>query len=271
MKEPPETLDVTAVLDPSPRYAGTSHDDATARAMGYRAALVPGAFVYGHVTRMAVQGWGEDWLARGHARVRFRRPVHNGDALRVARGPLARDDAGWSAAVTVTQRDTGAVVLDGGFGLADRPPAPPAALPRRPRFDPPMELVPGGIAPGLELGSAETVLSRALVEQSLADFHETLPIYAGRGLIHSGCLLRKTMGDALGNLILPMPVILAGAEVRNLAPAPMDESYATSARVTRAWESKGKHFFESEEWLFAGSGTVVARHVRQNLYAVTGG
>ena len=56
MREPPERLEVTAILDPSPAYAGTSHEDATARAMGFRAALMPGVIVYGHAMRLAVRG-----------------------------------------------------------------------------------------------------------------------------------------------------------------------------------------------------------------------
>ena len=49
-----EPFEVTAFLDPKPRYEGTSHEDSTARAMGFRAALLPGVFVYGHAMRQAV-------------------------------------------------------------------------------------------------------------------------------------------------------------------------------------------------------------------------
>src|SRR5690606_38218693 len=57
-----ERFALTARLDQNPRYRGSSHDDAVARQLGYRAALIPGAFLYGHLTRLAVRRWGEDWL-----------------------------------------------------------------------------------------------------------------------------------------------------------------------------------------------------------------
>jgi acyl dehydratase len=268
MSDWPTRLEVTAILDPRPRYIGTSHDDDTARAMGFRAALLPGVFVYGHATRLALLGWGEDWLARGRARVRFRRPVYRGDPLVIERGPAERDDRGLMAAVTVLHGETGEVVLDGTIGLSDRAPAPPADLPLIPTFEPLLELRPGTAEAGLILGSSETVLSRELVTESLADFHETESIFVDRGLIHSGCLIRKTMGDVLGNLVLPMPVIFAGIEVQHLTPVPVGANCRTSARITRVWQTRGKHFFETEEWLIADA-KPVARHLRQNLYAMT--
>ncbi|AZQ68430.1 hypothetical protein EF888_15605 [Silicimonas algicola] len=264
----PERLEITAVLDPRPRYRGTSHEDETARRMGFRAALLPGVFVYGHATRIALTGWGEDWLARGRAQVRFRRPVYNGDPLVVTRGELEREENGWTAEVAVAHAETGEVVLAGSIGLADRAPDPPKDLPLLSTFEPRLELQPGTAREGLQLGSEETILARDLVEESLADFHETESIFADRALIHSGCLIRKTMGDALGNLVLPMPVIFAGVGVQHLATAPVGVEYRTSARITRTWETGGKHYFETEEWLLAGDRPVV-RHVRQNLYAIT--
>ena len=266
MADLPERLEVTAILDPRPRYAGTSHEAETARAMGFPGALLPGVFVYGHATRPAVIGWGGDWLARGRASVRFRRPVFHGDPLLVERGPLARGADGVDAPVTVTNTATGAVVLDGSVGLADRAPDAPELAPAA-RVVPPVALVPGGVPVGMTLGSDPGTLDAETVRESLADFHETETIYAERGLVHSGCLIRRTMGDALGNVSFPMPVIFAGLSVAHLAPAPIGATYRTAARITRAWEARGKHFFETDEWLLA-DGRPVARHVRQNLYAM---
>lgn len=268
MRDWPTSFEVTAILDPRPRYKGTSHDDATARAMGFRAALLPGVFVYGHATRLALFGWGEDWLARGRAQARFRRPVHAGDPLVVERSAVERDADGQTAKVTVTNAETNEIVLDGTISLPDAAPETPSDLPLLPTFDPRLQLHPGTAEAGMQLGSGETVLTPGMVTESLADFHETEAIFAERQLVHSGCLIRKTMGDALGNLILPMPVIFVGLEVQHLAPVPVGAACRTSSRITRAWESRGRHFFETEEWLIA-DGRPVARHLRQNLYAMT--
>jgi acyl dehydratase len=200
--------------------------------------------------------------------VRFRRPVYNGDPLVVQRGPVERGAGGLMATVTVTNPIAGEVVVHGTIGLPDRTPEPPADLPLLPTFAPRLELRAGSAEAGMQLGSTGTVLDAGIVAESLADFHETEAIFAERGLVHSGCLIRKTMGDMLGNLVLPMPVIFAGAEVQHLAPVAVGAVCRTSSRITRVWESRGKHFFETEEWLVA-DGVPVARHLRQNLYAMT--
>lgn len=269
MADLPKSLELRAVLDPSPCYRGTSHDDETARAMGYRAALIPGAFVYGHATRLAVQGWGMDWLSRGRAEVRFRRPVYNGDPLRIERGELREDADGPVADVTVTQMETGEVVLDGTFGLVREVPVMPSEFSVLSLPEHPVALVAGSVPVDVPLGSARTVLTREMVRQSLADFCETEAIYAERDVIHSGMLLRRSMSDCLANFVLPMPVIFAAARVQNLGVAPVGATYATGSRVTRVWEKRGRHFFDSEEWLIAEGIGAVARHVRTNLYAVS--
>jgi hypothetical protein len=261
-----DSFEITASLDWRPRYEGTSHEDATARAMGFRAALLPGVFVYGHATRPALRRWGRDWLARGTADVRFRRPVHAGDSLRVLVGADERRAGEIIATVSIMQVESGTVVLEGTVGLADAPPTPPD-LPLLDPLEPRRVIHPGAVPEGLALGSVAQTLTAETVAESRADFRETEPILAEDGLIHSGCLIRKTMGDALGNLILPMPVIFAAVRVENMAPAPVGASYRTSARITRGYEARGKHFIETDEWLLA-DGRPVARHVRQNVYAM---
>ena len=262
----PERLEITARLDDSPRYRGTSHDDATARAMGFPAALIPGAFVYGHMTRMAVIGWGLDWLSRGSAGVRFRRPVFNGDPLVVTRGAMIRDDAGLAADITVENTTTGETVVTGRLGLPDRAPVPPAGLHAGPLGDK-RPIGPGDIAEGERPGSRRMVLSEALVGESRAAFAEDHPIYAERGLVHSGMLLRQTMGDTLANYALPVPVIFAGAEVQNFAPVPVGAEVSSAIEVTRTYIRNGRHYFESTEYLLIDGQRPAARHVRQNLYA----
>jgi hypothetical protein len=263
----PDRFEVTAVLDPSPRYVGTSHEDATARAMGYRAALVPGAFVYGHVTRLALMIWGEEWLSRGTAQVRFRRPVFAGDRLSIQRGPLTETGNGIEAPVSVIEMSSSTVVVDGTIGLANTPPIVPADLAILPLPVVRTVLSPGAVPVNRPLGSTVTVMGADIVNQSLRDFHETSDIYSAKGLIHPGMLLRRTMGDTLANFDLPMPVIFAGAQVQLLAPARVGQSYATAARILRTWERNGKHYFDSEEWLLCDA-TPMARHIRTNIYAV---
>ena len=64
----PQSLCVHVTLDDAPHYKGSIHEDAVARARGYKAALLPGAFVYGHVSRVrSVPG---AWIGRKRGRCR---------------------------------------------------------------------------------------------------------------------------------------------------------------------------------------------------------
>ena len=54
---------------------------------------MPGAFVYGHISRVAIEAWGAAWAERGAMCARFRRPVYNGDGLTISCGAALRGGA----------------------------------------------------------------------------------------------------------------------------------------------------------------------------------
>src|SRR5919107_3295118 len=101
----PRRAEIPIRLDDSPRYKGSVHDDEVARRLGYKAALVPGAFVYGHMSRLAIEAWGKDWARRGAMFARFRRPVYNGDVLAAEASALERSPDGLRAAVSMRNED----------------------------------------------------------------------------------------------------------------------------------------------------------------------
>ena len=186
------------LLDDSPAYAGSAHDNATARRMGYKAALVPGAFVYGHVSRLAVDAWGMDWIARGSIGTRFRRPVYDGDRLTLRANELARTDDGVRADLQIINAN-GEEVVSGWIGLPDEVPTAPrvADLPMLPRPDPPPVVTAGRMQVGSRVGTLQAVLGEADMRASLAAFDETHPIYARERVVHSGCLVRLAMRDTV--------------------------------------------------------------------------
>lgn len=263
--EPAERLDLTARLDDNPRYRGSSHDDETARAMGFRAALIPGAFLYGHVTRMAVRAWGMDWLERGWAQVRFRRPVHSGDRLSVERTAFAERSGRLEAEVAILSGAEREISVTGHIGLPTAQQRPPADLPITVPPDVPPESGPDVVVAGRPLGSRPRVLERDVIRKSLADFNETEEIYGDGFHAHSGLLVRQTMGDTLSNMRFPVPVVFVSVEVQNYAPVPAGATIITSGRIAAAYERKGRPYFDSEEYLIA-NGRPAARHLRVNLY-----
>ena len=265
----PVEATVEARLDHNPAYAGSAHDTATAQRMGYKGALIPGAFVYGHATRLAVGAWGMDWITRGSIGTRFRRPVYDGDRLTLRAAELVRTEDGVRAELRIANTD-GEEVVTGWIGLPDECPAAPdvADLPMLPRPDPPPAVAAGGMQAGSAIGTQEAVLGEADVRASLAAFAETHPIYTREGVVHSGCLVRLTMRDALRSFAFPMPVVFVAVEAQHFAAARPGQRMGTSGIVTAAYARRGRHYFDSEEYLVADGQHVVARFRRINLYAV---
>lgn len=59
------------------------HSDEVARSFGFKGALVPGVTVFAHMTQPLVERYGETWLARGLAEVRFAKPAYDGELLTI--------------------------------------------------------------------------------------------------------------------------------------------------------------------------------------------
>lgn len=59
------------------------HSDEVAARFGFAGALVPGAAVFGHMTRPLVDALDTDWLTNWTGDVRFLKPAYHGDALTI--------------------------------------------------------------------------------------------------------------------------------------------------------------------------------------------
>jgi acyl dehydratase len=267
----PRTLSVDIALDDDPRYKGTMHDDAVARAARFKAALVPGAFIYGHVSRLALMAWGPEWARIGAMSTRFRRPVYNGDVLTITAGALASVDGYRRADVSVENEDGEAVAV-GWVAMPRSAPQPPAIvdLPILPLPAAPEPVAPGALAVGTATTTNDRDLTRDAVDASLRAFDETHPFYRKDGYVHSGCLMRMAMGDAYSRFKFPQPVVLTECETQHFALVKPGVRVATSGRIVDAFERKGRYYFVSEEHMIADGTTVIARYRRTSLYASEG-
>lgn len=63
------------------------HDDAVASRFGFAGGLVPGVDVFAYLAHAPMAAWGQDWLAGGHMRARFHKPVYDGDETTVTATP----------------------------------------------------------------------------------------------------------------------------------------------------------------------------------------
>ncbi len=67
--------------------ANVIHADDGAKAMGFKAALVPGNALYCYLESAVRGSLGPDWAGRGAAEVRFTAPVYAGDQLTATARP----------------------------------------------------------------------------------------------------------------------------------------------------------------------------------------
>jgi acyl dehydratase len=263
----PRTLTVHVRLDNDPRYEGSIHDDAVARARGYKAALVPGAFVYGHVSRVAIEAWGKAWAERGAMCARFRRPVYNGDVLVIRAAELGGGPEMRRAEVSA-RNEAGEQVATGWIGLPGMPPPVPdlSDFPILPRPQSPPAVAAGELSTGMPVTTANRVLTEEDFRASLSAFGEQHPLYSDPGFVHSGCLMRLAMGDTNNSFRFPSPVVLTSAEAQHFAPVYPGQRLATVGHVIRTELRSGKYYFDSEEFMTA-DGVPVARFLRSSIYA----
>jgi hypothetical protein len=258
----PDRVALTIRLDASPRYKGSVHDDEVARRMGYRAALVPGAFLYGHFSRVAVDLWGLPWIARGAMAARFRRPVYNGDDVTIA---CAAGD-GDAISLTMTGAD-GQVASEGWIAPPSDAPAPPLDdWPLRPPPEDRPQVMPGAAPVGARCGTAGAVLTEAEILESRAAFDETHPIYPREGVAHPGLLMRRAMFEVNGSFRWPGPVVLTACEARHFAVVAAGARLETSSVIAGAFERHGKHYVVTDELMLA-DGRPAALFKRTQLYA----
>ncbi|GLQ55618.1 MaoC family dehydratase [Devosia nitrariae] len=262
----PRDLAVHVLLDDAPHYKGSIHDDAVARARGYKAALIPGAFVYGHISRLAIEAWGKRWAESGAMSARFRRPVYNHDDLVVSAGPLEDDGRFARAEVTVRNGDD-ETVASGWVALPHEPlSAPdPAALAILPPPEIPPAIGPGELPVDAPLHSRDRILTAEDFATSLSAFGERHPLYADPGFVHSGMLMRMAMGDTNSGWKFPAPVVLVSAEAQHFQLVYPGRHIRTAGRIAETYERKGRHYFVSEEFLLA-DGAVAARYRRTQIY-----
>jgi len=263
----PRELLVDIRLDDDPRYKGSIHDDVVARARGYKAALIPGAFIYGHVSRLALQAWGKDWTLSGGMGTQFRRPVYNGDHLTLRAGLLEGDARMRRANVSIVN-DDGEEVATGWIGMPDEPLAPPdlADLSIIPRPEVPPDVKAGELHPDMRLTTANRILTDTDFKASLSAFWETEEFYIRENIVHSGCLMRLAMGDTHNSFRFPSPMVLTAVETQHFAQVKPGQRLAIVGTVAGTYLRKGKHYLDSEEFMLA-DGKPVARFFRTQIYA----
>lgn len=265
------------MLEPLPEYRvkarNTStdsenkiHDDEEARRHGFRGGLVPGVTVYAYLTNPLVATLGSAWLARGTARVRFVKPIIDGEEVVVAGAITARDVSGVTATVTARTAATGeCAILEAAVpaGLptpvnaalyaaaplpAERPPATREALER-----------------AGPLGTPEARYDEAAAAEYLERVSDPLAAYRGaQGSVHPAFFLHLANRALSGNVRLG-PWIHAQSRVRHLGGAHVGQPVSARGHVRSLYERKGRQYVELDLLIVTG-GRPVAHVLHTAIY-----
>lgn len=223
------------------------HDDTVARQYGFRGGLVPGVTVYAYLVHPAVVAWGLDWLSRGAASVVLRKPVYDGDRVRVeCKTDGLKEYRGEVIDPTDTVCATGRVWIPDGIPEAparrhDPPAPPPEARPEGTRAN--LEELRGSGLGSLRLEwRGEPPYDRYTRE--IGDMPDLVRPDRG-GFAHPGVTL------GLANLALSMnvklgPWIHAQSEVRHCAQVPVGATLHVEAGITDLFERRGHEFVDLE-------------------------
>jgi acyl dehydratase len=243
------------------------HDEQIARQYGFRGALVPGVTVYAYLTHPLVEAFGAAWLERGTANVRFVKPIHDGEEVRLAGVVTSRDARGLTATVTATTAVGGecatlTATLPAGppvpVNLAQYPVAPlPSDRPPATRAH---------LAGLAALGTPVNPYDEERQAEYLDRVSDSLALYRGaRGWVHPGFFLDQA-NKALSQNVRMSPWIHVGSVVRHLGGARVGEILSTRGRVRSLFEKKGREFVEADLVLVAGERRPIAHVLHTAIY-----
>lgn len=220
--------------------ANKIHDDAVARAYGFRGGLVPGVDVYAYMTHAPVERWGAAWLRGGSISVRFDHPVYDGQRVAVTAAPSDGVRGEQLRIVIVGPDGTACATATATAAAPDDQRPLPAAAPL-PEVRPPTSAA--SLAAGTTLGSLRDTLELAHHRAYLADVRENLPLYLDEPCAHPGWLLRCANTILSRNVALG-PWIHVASEVTLRELVRPGQAIEVRAAVLDETERKGHRFVE---------------------------
>jgi acyl dehydratase len=227
------------------------HDDAVAQRFGFKGALVPGVTVFAYMAHQPVARWGRAWLEGGAAECRFRKPVYDGEMVRVT---AASEGDG-----LVLEVESGGEQCATGYASMLAPRAAPA-IDSLPSGTPPAERPKASeetLAAGRALGITPLVVDHALHATYLDEVAETEPLYRSQGLVHPGHILRLANFALVQNVVLG-PWIHRSSTIRFHSVARIGEELTLRSRILSNTENKGHATVTFDAIVVADGARVVA-------------
>ena len=212
------------------------HSDDVAKSFGFKGALVPGVTVFAHMTRSLVERYGEGWLARGLAEVRFAKPAYDGDSLTIS----TSDCAAGHEVVCVNEEGTELARMTASLQQSLTAPDPRAEIaPAAPSADRPR-----ATWALMEIGRPFPALAwhptREDNLQWCTDVSDDLPIYASghAPVLHPGLVLRQANMVLRNRFTLPA-WIHTGSQIVFRHALRAGHPYEVRAIPEEKWNRKG--------------------------------
>jgi len=252
---------------PRPRVPAENqvHDDRVARALGFKAGLVPGFIVYGWLTHPVVEALGPAWLASGTFSVRFAHPIYYEElAIVQARVTARTDDLVTIEAQAVNAAGEPCATATMGLPTGSTPSVPElAAYPAAPLPAERPTVSREHLSRLGVLGTPEILGDRATSAGFLSLVSESLPVYVGAVAPAHPALYLDQANCALDRNVRVSPWLHVESEGRHLSIARVGERLSTRGRIKSLFERKGHEFVELDLLLVADDVRPVAsiRHV----------
>lgn len=266
-KQAVQSFNIEAKIIFRPEFKNTLHDNETAKALGYPAALVPGIDVYARLTSLIITLWGREWLSRGRLSYSALRPVYDGEMLRVTFASTPGVDTSRRAKIELFD-SSGTLVGSAEAELGDVAAATPDlgryAIRERTGSTPPGN--PEALSVGLPFTCIPDTVSAERNRNLCAEFLEEHDFYQTNGIVHPAYLQRLALHTAHSSFAHATPPIFISTDTQNFGTAKVDEVLHTPGVIEKLWEKNGHHYMESTQLVLAAKVRPVALIRRVTIY-----
>lgn len=231
--------DAYIARNPIPESENAMHRDEGAAEYGFNGGLVPGITLLAYACESLRGALGEPWLQNGYARLVYRRPIYDRDAISVE---VVRRPSGADADVVVRSEEglpcaVGEAAVHGHRYTGSRPSLVSRPLPTRPA-----EFAGHALVAMEELGSIVVVPEVDQVCRELATFGLDPSWYANADVVPLAYLAEMWFALADANFVRSGPSILAGNELSIVRPVAFGERLSLRARIDRLFMRRGNRY-----------------------------
>ncbi len=216
------------------------HSDDVARQFGFNGGLVPGVTVFAHMTQPLVARYGDAWLARGTADVRFSKPAYEGELLSI--GSADASD-GMHALTCVNEQGVELARMSASLPAASAKPDPRGDIPPAPPLAERPTVTWDLMAINQPFPALAWSPTREENREWCADVRDALPLYrdGDAPLLHPGLILRQANFVLRKRFVIPA-WIHAASRITFFAPLRAGSGYEVRAIPEEKWNHKGHEF-----------------------------